>query len=42
MPVRPSFAPPRVAVVCFLALGFAGCAKKHGEAIIVEKEYIKD
>ena len=33
MPIRP-------AVVFFLALGLAGCAKKHGKAIVVAKEHI--
>jgi hypothetical protein len=30
----------RFAVVFLLALSFAGCAKKRGEAIVVEKEHI--
>jgi hypothetical protein len=40
MPVRSNLVPLRVAVGCLLALSLAGCAKKHGEAIVVEKEHI--
>lgn len=39
MLVRPSQV-PRFAVVFLLALSCAACAKKHGEAIVVEKEHI--
>ena len=40
MPVRPSIVPLRFAIEFFLALNLAGCAKKHGEAIVVGKEHI--
>jgi hypothetical protein len=39
MLVRPSLV-PRFAVVFFLALSCAACAKKQGKAIVVEKEHI--
>jgi hypothetical protein len=32
--------PVRFALMLFLALSLAGCAKKHGVAIVVEKEHI--
>jgi hypothetical protein len=40
MLVCPSLIPLRFAFVFFLALSVAGCAKKRGEAIVVEKEHI--
>jgi len=40
MLVRPSLVPLRFALAFFLALSVAGCAKKRGEAIVVEKEHI--
>jgi hypothetical protein len=40
MLLRPGPVPLRLAIVYFLALGLAGCAKKRGEAIVVAKEHI--
>ena len=40
MPVRPSLVPIRFALVFLLGLSLAGCAKKHGTAIVVAKEHI--
>jgi hypothetical protein len=40
MLLRPSLGPIRFAIVFFLASSLAGCAKKRGEAIVVEKEHI--
>ena len=40
MVVRAPFVSIRVAAVIFAAFHLAGCAKKRGEAIVVEKEHI--
>lgn len=40
MLLRSGPVPLRLAVVYFLALSLAGCAKKRGEAIVVAKEHI--
>jgi hypothetical protein len=40
MLVRAAFVSIRVAVVLCVALQFAGCTKKRGEAIVLEKEHI--
>lgn len=40
MVVRAAFVPIRVAAVLCAALQFAGCAKKRGEAFVLEKEHI--
>jgi hypothetical protein len=40
MRVRSSLVPLRCTIVFCLTLSLAGCAKKHGEAVVVEKEHI--
>lgn len=40
MLVRPGIGAFRFVIACFLAANLAGCAKKRGEAIVVEKEHI--
>jgi hypothetical protein len=40
MSVHADLFPFRFAVVCGLALNLTGCARKHGEAIVLEKEHI--
>lgn len=40
MPICPSLVLIRAPIAFFLALSFAGCAKKHGEAVVIEKEHI--
>ena len=41
MLAHPSFIPPRFALVFLVALSITSCAKKRGEAIVVEKEHIE-
>jgi len=40
MRVRSSLVPLRCTIVFWLTLSLTGCAKKHGEAVVVEKEHI--
>ena len=40
LPARPAFRPARIVVSGMILLALAGCSRKSGEAVVLEKEHI--